>query len=90
MPRAPAGRTSNKVPSALHLRFDVRASSLPEFYKKRLLALRDSRITADGVVIIKAQQYRTQEQIAWMPRASGRADTHRWQGVVVNPSRTVG
>jgi ribosome-associated protein len=46
----------------VHLRFDINASSLPPFYKERLLALRDSRITGDGVVVIKAQQYRTQEQ----------------------------
>ncbi|KAF1066944.1 MAG: Peptidyl-tRNA hydrolase ArfB [Pseudomonas citronellolis] len=56
------GQNVNKVSSALHLRFDVRESSLPDFYKERLLALRDQRITADGVVVIKAQQYRTQEQ----------------------------
>ncbi|MFJ4196129.1 alternative ribosome rescue aminoacyl-tRNA hydrolase ArfB [Pseudomonas sp. NPDC089534] len=56
------GQNVNKVSSAVHLRFDIPASSLPEFYKERLLALRDSRITADGVLIIKAQQYRTQEQ----------------------------
>ena len=46
----------------MHLRFDIRASSLPEFYKERLLALRDQRISGEGVVVIKAQQYRTQEQ----------------------------
>lgn len=46
----------------MHLRFDIQASSLPAFYKGRLLALRDGRITAEGVVIIKAQRYRTQEQ----------------------------
>ncbi|MCY1281489.1 Peptidyl-tRNA hydrolase ArfB [compost metagenome] len=56
------GQNVNKVSSALHLRFDIRASSLPEFYKERLLALRDQRITGDGVIVIKAQQYRTQEQ----------------------------
>ncbi|MDF3864485.1 alternative ribosome rescue aminoacyl-tRNA hydrolase ArfB [Pseudomonas denitrificans (nom. rej.)] len=56
------GQNVNKVSSAVHLRFDVRASSLPEFYKERLLALSDQRITSDGVVVIKAQQYRTQEQ----------------------------
>jgi ribosome-associated protein len=55
------GQNVNKVSSAVHLRFDIQASSLPPFYKERLLALRDSRITAEGVVIIKAQQYRTQE-----------------------------
>ena len=52
----------NKVSSAVHLRFDVGASSLPIDVKARLLALRDSRITQDGVVVIKAQQYRSQEQ----------------------------
>lgn len=56
------GQNVNKVSSAVHLRFDINASSLPPFYKERLLALRDSRITSDGVVVIKAQQYRTQEQ----------------------------
>jgi ribosome-associated protein len=56
------GQNVNKVSSAMHLRFDINASSLPPFYKERLLALRDSRITSDGVVVIKAQQYRTQEQ----------------------------
>ena len=55
------GQNVNKVPSAIHLRFDINASSLPPFYKERLLALRDSRITSDGVIVIKAQQYRTQE-----------------------------
>lgn len=56
------GQNVNKVASAIHLRFDIHASSLPEFYKERLLASSDSRITQDGVVVIKAQQYRTQEQ----------------------------
>ncbi len=56
------GQNVNKVASAIHLRFDIHASSLPEFYKERLLASNDSRITQDGVVVIKAQQYRTQEQ----------------------------
>ncbi|MDY7563892.1 alternative ribosome rescue aminoacyl-tRNA hydrolase ArfB [Pseudomonas sp. 5C2] len=56
------GQNVNKVSSAVHLRFDINASSLPPFYKERLLALRDSRITGDGVIVIKAQQYRTQEQ----------------------------
>ncbi|WP_312717141.1 alternative ribosome rescue aminoacyl-tRNA hydrolase ArfB, partial [Stutzerimonas nitrititolerans] len=56
------GQNVNKVSSAVHLRFDIKASSLPAFYKERLLALRDSRITGDGVIILKAQQYRTQEQ----------------------------
>lgn len=56
------GQNVNKVSSAIHLRFPVGASSLPEFIKQRLLALRDQRITADGVVIIKAQASRSQEQ----------------------------
>ncbi|WP_017903291.1 alternative ribosome rescue aminoacyl-tRNA hydrolase ArfB [Pseudomonas asplenii] len=56
------GQNVNKVSSAVHLRFDVPASSLPAFYKERLLALSDNRITGDGVIVIKAQQYRTQEQ----------------------------
>ncbi|MBY0454827.1 MAG: aminoacyl-tRNA hydrolase [Burkholderiaceae bacterium] len=56
------GQNVNKVSSALHLRFDVGASSLLPDVKERLLALRDSRITQEGVVVIKAQQYRSQEQ----------------------------
>lgn len=55
------GQNVNKVSSAVHLRFDIAASSLPEDVKQRLLALRDSRITQQGVLVIKAQQYRTQE-----------------------------
>jgi ribosome-associated protein len=50
------------VSSAIHLRFDIRASSLPDAIKERLLALRDQRITKDGVVIIKAQTHRSQEK----------------------------
>ena len=56
------GQNVNKVSSAIHLRFDIRASSLPEFYKERLLALSDQRITKDGIVVIKAQETRSQEQ----------------------------
>ena len=56
------GQNVNKVATAIHLRFDIRHSTLPEFYKERLLALSDNRITKDGVIIIKAQQFRTQEQ----------------------------
>ena len=55
------GQNVNKVSSAIHLRFDVKASSLPDFYKERLLALSDHRITKDGVIIIKSQEHRTQE-----------------------------
>ncbi|WP_394140347.1 alternative ribosome rescue aminoacyl-tRNA hydrolase ArfB [Vibrio chagasii] len=56
------GQNVNKVSSAIHLRFDIKHSTLPDFYKEKLLAFKDSRITKDGVIIIKAQQYRTQEQ----------------------------
>jgi ribosome-associated protein len=56
------GQNVNKVSSAVHLRFDIRASSLPEVFKERLLALKDHRITKDGVVIIKAQMHRSQEK----------------------------
>ena len=56
------GQNVNKVATAVHLRFDVKASSLPEFYKRRLLAIRDKRLTRDGVIIIKSQQHRSQEQ----------------------------
>ncbi|MBJ7467839.1 MAG: aminoacyl-tRNA hydrolase [Rhodoferax sp.] len=55
------GQNVNKVSSAIHLRFDIPASSLPEDVKERLLALHDKRITAEGVLIIKAQGHRTQD-----------------------------
>ena len=56
------GQNVNKVSSAIHLRFDIRASSLPEAIKERLLASSDHRITRDGVLVIKAQAHRSQEQ----------------------------
>lgn len=56
------GQNVNKVSSAVHLRFDIRASSLPDQYKERLLALKDQRISKDGVIVIKAQRYRSQEK----------------------------
>jgi ribosome-associated protein len=59
--QGPGGQNVNKVSSAVHLRFDIRASSLPAHVKHRLLAQRDSRITKDGVVVIKAQTSRSQE-----------------------------
>ena len=58
----PGGQNVNKLATAVHLRFDIRASSLPDFHKERLLAWSDSRITRDGVVVIKAIEYRTQEK----------------------------
>ena len=59
------GQNVNKVSSAVHLRFDIRASRLPEPVQERLLALADSRITTEGVVVIKAQSHRTQEFNLW-------------------------
>ena len=56
------GQNVNKVSTALHLRFDIRASSLPEEVKARLLAHNDQRITSDGVIVIKAQRYRSQDK----------------------------
>ncbi|MCG6966573.1 MAG: aminoacyl-tRNA hydrolase [Chromatiaceae bacterium] len=75
------GQNVNKVSSALHLRFDIRASSLPEPVKERLLAMRDQRISNDGIVIIKAQRFRTQEK--------NRADAlERLREMIVDASRT--
>jgi ribosome-associated protein len=56
------GQNVNKVSTAIHLQFDIRTSSLPPFYKEELLKLRDHRVSADGVITIKAQQHRTQER----------------------------
>lgn len=55
------GQNVNKVSSAVHLRFDIPSSSLPDAYKQRLLSQQDTRLTKEGAMIIKAQQYRTQE-----------------------------
>ena len=56
------GQNVNKVSSAIHLRFDIKASSLPDFYKERILEFKDKRITADGIIVIKAQTFRTQQK----------------------------
>lgn len=56
------GQNVNKVSSAIHLRFDIPNSSLPEFYKQRMLGLKDKRISKEGVLIIKAQKHRTQDK----------------------------
>ncbi len=56
------GQNVNKVSTAIHLRFAIAASSLPDFYKQRLLALKDKRISTEGVIVIKAQRFRTQEK----------------------------
>jgi ribosome-associated protein len=55
----PGGQNVNKVSSAVHLRFNILQSSLPEFYQQRLMALRDQRITKEGIIVIKSQQYRS-------------------------------
>ena len=78
------GQNVNKVSSAVHLRFDVGASSLPVDVKERLLCLRDTRITQDGVVVIKAQQYRSQEQ----NRADALARLNALVQSVAQPPRT--
>ena len=73
------GQNVNKVSSAVHLRFDIHRSSLPEFYRERLLQLDDRRISKDGIIVIKAQRYRTQpknredalQRLAELVRAAG-------------------
>lgn len=77
------GQNVNKVSSAIHLRFDIPASSLPEGVKDRLLALRDSRITQDGVLVLKAQQFRTQD----MNRLDAFARLHELVNSVAMPPR---
>lgn len=59
--QGPGGQNVNKVSCAVHARFDVKASSLPDHIKERLLAMRDSRLTEDGVLVLKAQQSRSME-----------------------------
>jgi len=56
------GQKVNKVSAAIHLRFDIEASSLPDYYKEKLLDFKDKRITKDGIIVIKSQQHRSQEQ----------------------------
>lgn len=60
--QGPGGQNVNKVSSAIHLRFDINNSSLPKFYKEELLKLSDNRISKEGVIVIKAQTTRSQEQ----------------------------
>ncbi|VAW47074.1 Hypothetical protein YaeJ with similarity to translation release factor, partial [hydrothermal vent metagenome] len=60
--QGPGGQNVNKVSSAIHLRFDIHNSSLPPLYKERLLKLSDQRVNKEGVIIIKAQQFRTQQK----------------------------
>lgn len=77
------GQNVNKVSSAVHLRFDIRASSLPEAVKQRLLARRDQRITGEGVVVIKAQRHRSQE----LNRQDAIARLHELVDSVARPPR---
>jgi len=77
------GQNVNKVSTAIHLRFDIAASSLPDDVKQRLLALHDSRITKDGVLVLKAQQYRTQE----MNRFDAMIRLHELVNSVAQPPR---
>ena len=77
------GQNVNKVSSAIHLRFDIHASSLPDDVKERLLCLHDSRITQDGVLIIKAQMHRTQD----MNRLDAYARLHELVNSVAKPPR---
>tara|TARA_B100000497_G_scaffold81441_1_gene90795 strand:+ start:1572 stop:1979 length:408 start_codon:yes stop_codon:yes gene_type:complete len=58
----PGGQNVNKVSSAIHLRFDIRSSSLPEAVKAKILRMRDARISTEGVIVIKAQKFRSQEK----------------------------
>ena len=78
------GQNVNKVSSAIHLRFDIPASSLPEGVKERLLALRDTRITQAGVLVLKAQQHRTQD----MNRLDAFSRLHELVNSVAVPPKT--
>ena len=87
------GQNVNKVSSAIHLRFDIGRSSLPQLYKNRLMAMNDRRVSDDGVIVIKAQQYRTREKnredalerLAQMIRRAGHTPRKRKP---TRPSRT--
>jgi ribosome-associated protein len=74
------GQNVNKVSNAIHLRFDIQRSSLPDFYKERLLALSDQRITSEGVIIIKAQQYRELER-------NKEAALERLKGLIIDATK---
>ena len=78
------GQNVNKVSSAVHLRFNIAASSLPDGVKERLLALRDSRITQEGVLVLKAQQHRSQE----MNRSDALTRLNELVNSVAAPPRT--
>lgn len=82
--QGPGGQNVNKVSSAIQLRFDIPNSSLPEPVKERLLALHDSRITQDGVLVLKAQRYRTQD----MNRMDAFSRLHELVQSVAVPTKT--
>lgn len=77
------GQNVNTVASAIHLRYDIHASSLSDAHKQRLLALRDQRITDEGIIVIKAQQYRSQE----LNRQDAVARLHELVNRVAKPPR---
>ncbi len=81
--QGPGGQNVNKVATAVHLRFDIRASSLPDDVKQRLLEAGDQRITQDGVLVIKAQRYRSLEQ----NRVDALARLHALVSSVAQPPR---
>lgn len=86
------GQNVNKVSSAIHLRFDIPSSSLPEAIKDRLLKSRDQRITADGVIVIKAQNHRTQEKnraeaLSRLRQAIDKATRTRRKRIPTKPGR---
>lgn len=87
------GQNVNKVATAVHLRFDIRASSLPPFYKERLLEWNDHRINKDGVIVIKAQNHRSQERnredaLARLRELIQEATTVRRERKPTRPSRS--
>lgn len=78
--RGPGGQNVNMVATAIHLRFDIMKSSLPDFYKQQLINLQDSRINSEGIIVIKARQFRSQ--------AKNRADAlKRLQSLIKNAAR---
>ena len=86
------GQNVNKVSSAIHLRFDIRASSLPQEVQQRLLAMRDQRISSEGVIVIKAQRFRTQEKnredaLARLQQLLEKATRQRKKRIATKPSK---
>ena len=90
----PGGQHVNKVASAVQLRFDIRSSSLPESYKKRLLQMQDQRISQDGIITIKSQEFRSQarnrqEAISRLVKLVKKASLVRKRRIATKPSQTV-